>query len=120
MEHLPPLVDFFVRHPYLALACWLFVVGGVWKAFAKAGEPGWAALVPIYNLVVMARIAAAPTWTVLLFFVPVVNLFASLAYDLGVAKRFGRSPLFGLGLFFLPMVFWPVLGYGSARARLHA
>jgi hypothetical protein len=112
------LIEFLANHPYFSLAIWLFVIGGVWKTFSKAGQPGWAAIVPIYNLVVMARIAAVPMWTLLLFFVPVVNVLTSLVYDMRVAARFGRSPLFGFGLFFLPFIFWPVLGYGSSRARL--
>lgn len=118
MRFLP--IEWVVRHPVLFLAVVGFSLTGMWLAFEKARQPGWAVLVPIYNLIVLARVAGAPMWTVLLYFVPVLNFFVALAHALLVARRFGKSPLFGLGLFAFGFIFWPVLGMGSARYRLVA
>ena len=76
----------------------LVVVAGIWKVFAKAGEPGFAAIVPIWNLLVMVKIAGKPTWWVVLFFIPVANFIASIMVAIGIAERFGKSTGFGLGL----------------------
>src|SRR5262245_6389973 len=68
----PPMDD--NLGPILLMVVYIGVViltlAGTWKAFAKAGEPGWACIVPIYNIVVMCRMAGKPAWWVLLFFVP--------------------------------------------------
>jgi len=40
---------------YIALLV-VFIMG-YWKTFTKAGQPGWACIVPIYNILVMADIA---------------------------------------------------------------
>lgn len=92
-----------------------FVIAGQWKAFAKAGKPGWAAIVPVYNLIVMMEIAGKPTWWVFLYFIPIANLFAVILTSLSIAKSFGKSEGFGIGLAFLAPIFWPILGFGSAQ-----
>lgn len=97
------------------LAVILFLIIAQWKLFEKAGEPGWAAIVPIYNMIVMMKIAGRPEWWVLLLFVPFANLFAVIMMYIGLAKNFGRSDAFGIGLIFLPYVFLLILGYGSSR-----
>lgn len=111
-------IEWLLQHPWLALLMTGFAITGMWLTFEKARQPGWAALVPFYNLIVIARVAGAPMWTVLLYFVPVLNVFAALAHAFGISKRFGKTPLFGLGLSFVPFLFWPALGMGSARYRL--
>lgn len=89
-------------------------IAGQWKAFAKAGKPGWAALVPVYNLIVITEIAGKPTWWVILYFVPFANLVVAILTSLAVAKSYGRSEGFGLGLAFLGPIFWPILGFGDS------
>ena len=101
---------------FFSVLCILAAIG-MWKAFVKAGKPGWAAIVPIYNVVVMTRIADVPVWWALLFFVPLVNLVACVVILVGFAKAFGRGVAFALGLWFLPMIFYPVLGFGDSRYR---
>ena len=95
------------------LALIVFVVSGYWKAFEKAGEPGWASIIPIYNYIVMLRIAGKPEWWIFLMFVPLVNIFVAISMLIGVARNFGQSTGFGLGLVFLGFIFWPILGYGD-------
>ena len=99
------------------LAILVAVVAGIWKAFEKAGEPGWAAIIPIYNVYVMVKISGNDWWWLLLFFVPLVNLLALLKISVDVAEQFGQGLGFGLGLGFLSFVFWPLLGFGDYQYR---
>jgi len=94
----------------LPLASAALIAVGIWKVFTKAGQPGWAALVPFYNLVVLMKIAGKPAWWFMLCCIPVVNLIASIP----VAKKFGKDTKFAVGLALLPMVFYPILGLGRA------
>jgi hypothetical protein len=90
-------------------------IAGMWKVFEKAGEPGWAAIVPIYNVWVLLRIARQPWWMIFLFIIPLINIIMFLIVGLAVAKNFGRGAGFGLGLTFLGFIFYPILGFGDAR-----
>ncbi len=99
----------------IGLAVFVFVIASVWKVFAKAGEPGWACLVPIYNIIVYLKIAGKPLWWVILFFIPLVNFIFALLASLGLAKNFGKGAGFGLGLFFLGFIFVPILAFGDAK-----
>lgn len=91
------------------------MIAAMWKIYVKAGEPGWAAIVPIYNLVVLLKIAGKPLWWVILFFIPIVNFVMCILVYLGLSERFGKGAGFGIGLAFLPMIFLPILGFGDAR-----
>ena len=101
----------------VGLALLAFIIAGVWKTFTKAGEPGWAAIIPIYNVIVLCRIAGKPEWWVLLFLIPIVNFVVAILVAVGVAENFGKSALFGLGLAFLGFIFYPILGFGDAQYR---
>ncbi len=98
----------------VALAIMVFIIAALWKVFAKAGKPGWACLVPIYNAYVLCEIAGKPGWWVVLFLIPVVNVVIALLVALGVAEKFGKGAGFGVGIFFLPVIFYPVLAFGDA------
>ena len=84
--------------------------------FPKAGRSRWAALVPLYNIYVLvvgvARLSVL--WYVLVW-VPVVQIIAAILVNVEVAKRFGRSEAFGLGLALLGFIFYPILGFGPDR-----
>lgn len=99
----------------ILLAVVVFMIASVWKVFAKAGEPGWAAIVPIYNIVVMLKIAGKPVWWIILFIIPFVNIIISLLVFLGIAKNFGKGGGFGVGLWLLGFIFFPILGFGDAK-----
>lgn len=89
-------------------------IAGMWKTFQKAGKPGWACIVPIYNMIVLVEIAEKPLWWVALFFIPIANIiFIIMTYN-EIAKKFGKEAGFTVGLIFLPFVFWPILGFGDA------
>ena len=87
------------------------------RVFRKAGRSGWAAFVPLYNLVVLLQIAGKPAWWVLFTPVPVVNLVLGARLGIALADRFGRGRLFGLGLFFLGPLFFPLLAFSDLRYR---
>ena len=97
------------------LAVVIVCVAGIWKTFEKAGKPGWACLVPIYNAFVILQIAGKPAWWFLLFLIPVVNLVVAIIVMIEIARRFGKGPGFGIGLAFLGFIFFPILGFGSAQ-----
>lgn len=101
----------------LILALIVLVVGGFWRTFQKAGEPGWAAIVPFYNFYVLLRISGNPGWWLILAFIPVVNLLVALKVGIDVAENFGKGTLFGLGLTLLSFIFYPILGFGDASYR---
>ena len=88
---------------------------GLWKLFTKAGKPGWASIVPIYNTIVMIDIAGKPLWWILLLFIPFVNIVVSILIMIGMAKNFGRGTGTAIGLIFLPLIFMLILGFGSAE-----
>jgi len=85
-----------------------------WAVFIKANQPGWAAITPIYNLVVWFRIAAKPVWWIVLLLIPLVGLAVMISVNIAVAKRFGKELGFGIGLTFLPFIFYPVLAWSDA------
>ena len=91
------------------------VIAGMWKMFEKAGKPGWAAIVPIYNIIVMLEIVGRPLWWIVLLLVPCVNFVVGIMLCLDVAKSFGKTPAFGIGLAFLGFIFFPLLAFGDAR-----
>lgn len=95
----------------------VLTIAGLWKVFAKAGKPGWAAIIPIYNLIVVLEIAGKPIWWILLFLIPCVNLIMAILTYMSLAKNFGKSEAYGLGLAFLPFIFFPMLGFGDAKYR---
>jgi hypothetical protein len=99
------------------LAVVLVMVLAAWKIFTKAGEPGWAPIVPIYNLVVLLKIVNKPLWWLLLFLIPFVNFVAAILVTLALADKFGKSVGFAIGMIVLPFVFYPILGFGDARYR---
>lgn len=93
----------------------LLLIAAMWKVFTKAGKPGWASLVPIYNAIVLLEIAGRPAWWFILLLIPLVNLIIIIIVMIDVAKNFGHGAGFGLGLAFLSPIFLLILGFGSSR-----
>ena len=98
---------------YLAIA--VAAIAGFWKAFEKAGAPGWAAIIPFFNVYVMTKMADKPGWWVLLVLVPVVNIIIIVIICMAIAPKFGKTEAFGVGMALLAFVFWPILGFGDAE-----
>jgi hypothetical protein len=99
----------------IALVVSIVLIAGFWKIFEKAGKPGWAAIVPIYNQIVLLEIIDKPLWWFVLLCIPCVNIVFSILVFLELANKFGKSGGFAAGLILLPVVFVPMLGFGSAR-----
>jgi len=91
------------------------MIAAMWKVFSKAGQPGWAVIIPIYNIYIMCKVAGRPGWWVLLMFIPFVNLIIAIILTIDIAKNFGQGVGFGIGLIILPFIFYPILGFGSAQ-----
>ena len=95
-------------------AVFFVIVAAQWRLFTKARKPGWASLVPIYNIIVWQQISGKPVWWLLLYFVPVVNLVVAVLTIFGIANNFGKGLGFGFGLLLAPFFFLPLLAFGDA------
>jgi hypothetical protein len=95
----------------IQLVITVLVLASLWKVFVKAGQPGWAAIIPFYNAYILAKIAGKPDWWLILFLIPIVNIIPCIA----VAEKFGKTAGFGVGLGLLGVIFFPILGFGDAR-----
>jgi hypothetical protein len=93
----------------------VILIVAMWKVFTKAGQPGWASLIPIYNIFVWTQIVGRPWWWVILMFIPFVNFIIGIILCIDLAKSFGKGVGFGLGLIFLGIIFFPILGFGAAQ-----
>lgn len=92
----------------------VIVIAGMWKTFQKAGHPGWAAIIPIYNIYITLKIAGRPGWWLLLLLVPIVNIVVNIVVAIDVAKAFGKSTTFGVfGLWLFSFVGYIILGFGD-------
>lgn len=97
---------------YLAVAIVMLVA--MWKVLAKAGQPGWACIVPIFNIYIMLKVADKPIWWILLFFVPIANIVVAFLMMIGIAEKFGKGAGFGVGLTLLGFIFFPILAFTDA------
>lgn len=112
---------------YLVIAIAVAVVSiiAMWKIFTKAGKPGWAAIIPVYNLVVLYQIVGMnPLWLLVLIgmIIPFVNFIAAIVFfvltilvDIKLAKAFGKSGAFAVGLVFLPFIFQCILAFDKSE-----
>ncbi len=97
------------------IAIFVVIIAGMWKTFTKAGQPGWGAIIPIYNVYLLCKIAGRPGWWVILFFIPIVSIVIAIVLSVDIAKSFGKGIAFALGLIFLSPIFYCILGFGSAE-----
>ena len=97
------------------VALFVLIIVSLWKIFTKAGKPGWACLIPIYNIIVLLEIVGKPWWWLLLMLVPVVNLVLAIWVLNLLSKSFGHEVGFTLGLIFLGFIFIPILGLGESK-----
>jgi len=97
------------------LAVVIVTIAGMWKTFEKAGKPGWAAIIPIYNIYVILQLIGKPWWWLLLLLIPLVNIILIFVIYIVLAKAFGKGAGFGVGLTLLSFIFFPLLGFGDAQ-----
>jgi hypothetical protein len=90
-------------------------IAGMWKMFDKGGIEGWWAIIPIANTYHLVKLSGKEWWWFLLFFVPCINFVALIVVSLALAERFGKTPAYGIGLWLLPFIFYPMTGFGDAE-----
>ena len=95
----------------------ILVIVAMWKVFTKADRPGWAAIIPIYNMYVWCKIVGRPGWWVILMLIPLVNIIVAIILCIDLAKSFGKGAGFGIGIALLGIIFLPILGFGSAQYK---
>lgn len=93
----------------------IFEIASYWRVYQKAGKPGWASIIPIYNAIVLLEIVGRPWWWILLWLIPLVNIVVGIIVILDLAKSFGKGVGFALGIMFLTFIFIPVLAWGDAQ-----
>lgn len=93
----------------------VFEIAAWWKVFEKAGQPGWASIIPIYNVIVILQIAGRPVWWILLSLIPLVNVIITVIVCIDFAKSFGKGTGFGIGLWLVAFIFIPILAWGDAQ-----
>ncbi len=92
----------------------VFELAAWWKIFTKAGHAGWGAIIPLWNLYVLCKIAKRPGWWLILLVIPLLNILFFLIISIDLARQFSKGTGFGVGLWLLSLVFAPILGFGSA------
>ena len=107
---------------FVVLLLSVFMIVCQWKIFAKAGEDGWKALIPFYNSYILYKIVWGNGWFVLLNLLVLVPLIGwlivfviSIKLCIDIAKKFGKSTAFGVGLVLIPYVFYAILAFGQAK-----
>ena len=108
-------VGFGIFFVLIMIALCALIIVSTWKVFKKAGQPGWASIVPVYNYNVMLQIIKKPLWWIVLFFIPFVNAVMAIVLVYNMAKVFGKGIGFTLGMIFLPFIFYPILAFGDAK-----
>ncbi len=111
MEYICPLLMLLVWMAFIVA-----IIASMWKVFEKAGRPGWEAIVPVYNSYVLTvEIAKKEILWFILQLVPFVGVVAWIMVCIDLAKRFGKEAGYGVGLAFLPFVFFPMLAFSDAK-----
>ena len=93
----------------------LLIIISQWKIYTKANQPGWACLIPIYNIWILIKIIGKPGWWLLMLIIPFVNIVFAIWMTNLLSKSFGKGEGFTIGLILLPLIFYPILGLGSAK-----
>ena len=98
---------------FFYLVVWVLIIISFWKIFEKAGKPGWASIIPIYNILVLLEIIGKPWWWLLLLLIPGVNIIFGIWMFNLLSISFGKTEGFTVGLVLLPFIFLPILGFGE-------
>ena len=93
----------------------LIMVISLWKIFTKAGKPGWAAIIPIYNTIILLEITGKPIWWLVLLFIPFVNIVIGIMVVHQLSLSFGQGVGTTILLLLLPFIGYPMLAFGSAQ-----
>jgi hypothetical protein len=97
----------------------ILMIASQWVIFSKAGKPGWASIVPIYNIIVLFDIIKKPGWWFIMFFIPIVNIIFMVKLTHALSVAFGKGAGFTAGLIFFGIIFYPILAFGDAKYVLN-
>lgn len=97
------------------LAILVFTMISLAKIYRKANRSGISAIIPIYNYIVLLEITNLPTWYFILLLIPGVNIIVNVFIMMELARLFRKSKAFGLGLTFLPFIFYPILAFNNSE-----
>ena len=99
----------------LSFAVAIIGIVAMWKIFEKAGEPGWASIIPFYNIYVLFKITWGNGWKFLFLLIPIVNIVFAIITMVKLAKAFGKSGGFAVGLIFLSVIFYCILAFDQSQ-----
>ena len=102
---------------FLYIAAIVAFVAGLWMVFTKAGEDGWKAIIPIWNVLILLKIVGREWWWIILMLIPIVGFIIWIIVALDLAKSYGRGTGFGIGLIIFPYIWSLILGFGSDTYR---
>jgi len=109
------LMATFGAYWFFMMALTIVMLVAYWVIFTKAGKPGWASLIPIYNVIVLLEIVGRPIWWIVLMLIPIVNLVVYAIVIMDLSTSFGKGLAFAIGLILLPYIFLLILAFGSAQ-----
>lgn len=99
---------------YIALM--VLILASLWIVFTKAGEEGWKAIIPIYNLIVFLKIIDRPIWWIIFFFIPCANIIVMVITAMDLAENFGKTKGWGIGMLaILGIIGYPILAFSDAK-----
>lgn len=93
----------------------LLMLIALWLIFVKAGKPGWAVLIPIYSLWVLYTVICDRGTAMFRLLIPFYNIYWAIKSMIKLGHAFGKNNGFGVGLIFLPLIFFCILGYGRSE-----
>ena len=108
-------ITFITAYIGFVLLVAIFFVVCMWKIYVKAGQEGWASIIPIYNYIIFLRIINKPWWWIFLLMIPFVNYVIIIWSTNLLSKKFGKGVGFTIGLIFLSFIFYPILAFGDAK-----
>lgn len=100
---------------FFSILLCIFLFACKYKIYKKAGQKGWKALIPIYNTIILLRIVELPTWYILLYIIPIVNIYVLFKSNIELAHKFGKSVEFGISLVFFPYICLPILAFDDVE-----
>ena len=93
---------------------YILIAAGAWRIFEKMGREGWEGIIPFYNLYVLFDELYGSGWKMLLLLIPIYNIYVAVKFNIDLSHAFHLHGAYAIGLLFLPVVFYPVLGFGDA------
>lgn len=100
----------------LVNAAFIFLmIASTWSIFLKAGQPGWASILPIYNVIIFLKIIGKPWWWLILMLIPIINIVIIITVYHNLSLSFGKDGGYTIGLIFLGFIFFPILAFGDSK-----